>query len=58
MFFLQPRYKEQSGSDVFLMAAEKVTAVFGPLPASTLSTKDPGVEIGSNNIPAENTKGM
>ena len=34
LFFLQPQYKKQSGSDFFLMAAEKVT-VFGPLPVST-----------------------
>lgn len=57
MFFLQPWYKKQSGSDFFLMAAEKVTQCLDRCLLLPWSTKDPGVETGSNNIPLENTEG-
>lgn len=58
MFFILPRYKKQSGSDFFLMAAEKVTQCLDCCLLLPQSTKDPGVEIGSNNIPLEKSEGM
>lgn len=58
MFFLQPRYGKQSGSDFFLTAAEKVTRRLDRCLLLTWSTKDPGAETGSNNISLENTTGM
>jgi hypothetical protein len=57
VFFLQPQYKKQSGSDFFHIAAEKVTQCLDGCLLPPRSTKDPGVEIGSNNIPLENTEG-
>lgn len=58
MFFLQPRYGKQSGSDFFLTAAEKVTRRLDRCLLLPWSTKDPGAETGSNNISLENTTGM
>ena len=58
VFFLQPRYRKQSGSDFFLTAAEKVTRCLDRCLLLPWSTEDPGAETGSNSIPLESTVGV